>query len=155
MKIALIDDQQSILNIYRTMLVKSGALADSELMTFSGIASYLDVYTLPLNTLSEKTIHERIASSVCPFDAVICDYNLGKDSINGYSFLFHLQEAGYVGLSILLTGDNSDEMKVRMEHAPTLYYVFKGSREKDKNPYVVLKQIFNNLRAEQVLKGAR
>lgn len=149
MRIALIEDHPVTLNLYAEMLKKSRAVWESdELLTFASPVEFFDYCTTrdEMECLAEKMHGIAATMKYNYFDAIISDYNLGSNHINGYSLLFQLQESGFGGLAILLTGDNSDEMLLRMKHTPTIKYVFKGARNQNDNPYVLLSQMLNDAR---------
>lgn len=149
MIIALIEDHPITLNLYAEMLIKSRAVSERDrlLRFLSADEFYTYCRTCKeLNRLEEKfpigktPIYSEIA------DVIICDYNLGRNQIDGYNLLKELQSGGFDGLAVLLTADNSDEMIQRMEHTPSIKYVFKGAKKHEDNPYVILKRLIDQAR---------
>jgi CheY-like chemotaxis protein len=160
MRIALIDDQVIAIKAYSTMLLKTGAAIEGEDEIFP--FQTLDEFDNYCETIGEMERLDRESHRkgielnppfVCDFDVIICDHNLGRNQRNGYSFLFHLQENGFDNLAILLTGDDSEEMRLKMQHTPSIVYVIKGGRGEE-NSYVVLKTLLDSCRAEISKKKA-
>lgn len=131
LKVALIEDHPTMLNLYANMLVKSGSLQIEDVL---------------VQFLSAEEFLAHADNIEKFFDVVICDHNLGKDKMDGFTLLNQLLSYDFEGLPILLTVDNSDEMLNRIQNIPSIQYVFKGSRIQETNPYVILKSLIDDHR---------
>ena len=130
MNIALIDDDTTTLSITELMLKKTNAImAEDNVEKYRTIE---DFYSRDTKT---------------NFNIVICDQDFGRlSSKKGFDFLKGLVNNGFQGKAVLLTGDDSISMGLRMSFEGKLEYVTKNMSAGDKNVYSVLSRIISNIR---------
>ncbi len=150
MKIAFIDDQEVVCNAYRNVLYKAGAVTiqdtfDSFLMPETFFQRYTNIQVTSTGISRIIEMPEQIEITC---DAIICDHDLGSGKIDGHSLLRLLQQSGYKGVCILLTGDKSEEMKEKMKSTPNVHYAYKGAKSIERNPYIVIGEILKNIRRQ-------
>ena len=139
MELILIDDNSTVLRFIELMLNKEQLIAESDkLNTFISIKSFMNNYKK-----NEISIQEYLKN----IDLIICDYDLGKESINGLEFLNNLINLNYKGECVLLTGDDTYELRNQLKLCPTVHYVIKNSSN-DKNTSTVsqIRNIINLIR---------
>lgn len=121
MNIVLIDDNSTIGNVIEMVLKKSGSI-------------------MPWDSIDKFTRAEEFESAfnkkgIDTYGVVICDHDLGPDQPKGYDIMMGLKNGGYNGTLILLTGDDSSSMALRMEETAGIKYVVKNFSCKDNNAY--------------------
>lgn len=113
MKIAIIDDNSTVLKVNQVILKKENFLTNiDEIKTYTTIDNFF-----------EET------KNINLFDLIVCDYDLGRNSKNGLEFLKELQEKGFENTTVLLTGNDSEELKEIMELNKNIYYVIKNTNK--------------------------
>ncbi len=133
MRIALIDDNKTILTINEVMLKKEGYIVnDDDISKFSEIKD-----------LSNETISYFINE----FDIIICDQDLGVGKVNGLDFLKKVIEKDSSKTCVLLTGDDSLLLKAKTAISKNINYLIKNN---DKNGGTIFKlgEIISKVRKE-------
>ena len=132
MRIALIDDNKTILTINEVMLKKEGYIVNDDISKFSEIKD-----------LSNETISYFINE----FDIIICDQDLGVGKVNGLDFLKKVIEKNSSKTCVLLTGDDSLLLKAKTAMSKNINYVIKNN---DKNGGTIFKlgEIISKIRKE-------
>lgn len=130
MKLALIDDNNTVLKVNQLMLKKEGFINDEDIFS-----TYLDISTF---TNQNKQLNE--------LSIIMCDYDLGKHSINGLEFLKQLKSNGYKGVCVLLTGDDTMSLRAKMSFNSNIHYVIKNTNKDNTSTYNQLGTIINNTR---------
>ena len=132
MKIALIDDNKTILKINEVMLKKEGYIVNDDISKFSEIKD-----------LSQDTINYFINE----FDLIVCDQDLGVGKVNGLDFLKKIIEIEPNKYCVLLTGNDSLLMKAKTAISKNINYLIKNN---DKNGGTIFKlgEIISKVRKE-------
>lgn len=131
MRIALVDDNKTVLTINEVMLKKEGYILSNDTIYKS-----TEIKDLTNNTISE------FDSS---YDLIICDHDLGVGKVNGLDFLKKIIDKNPSKRCVLLTGDDSLLMKARTAISKNIDYVVKNN---DKNGGTIHKlgDIINKVR---------
>jgi FixJ family two-component response regulator len=111
-KVAMIDDNTTVLMVTQAMLKKQGSIAAED--TF-------DKYQDP--DLFLESIQN---SDVNAYDAIIVDYDLGPGKPKGTEIVSRLQKEGFFGKAILLTGDDSIGTALRVKASGDIEFVLKN-----------------------------
>ena len=132
MRIALIDDNKTILTINEVMLKKEGYIVNDDISKF-----------LEIKDLSNETISYFINE----FDLIVCDQDLGVGKVNGLDFLKKVIEVEPNKHCVLLTGNDSLLMKAKTAISKNISYVVKNN---DKNGGTIFKlgEIISKVRKE-------
>ena len=132
MRIALIDDNKTILTINEVMLKKEGYIVNDDISKFSEIKD-----------LSNDTISYFINE----FDLIVCDHDLGVGKVNGLDFLKKVIEVEPNKYCVLLTGNDSLLMKAKTAISKNISYIVKNN---DKNGGTIFKlgEIISKIRKE-------
>lgn len=133
MKIALIDDNKTILKINEVMLRKENHINEND---------KIEVFE-EIKDLSNDTINYFINE----FDIIICDQDLGVGKVNGLDFLKKIIEVEPNKHCVLLTGNDSLLMKAKTAISKNITYVVKNN---DKNGGTIFKlgEIISKIRKE-------
>lgn len=131
MKIIIIDDNKTVLLVNQLMLKKEGFIKDGDVLI-----TYPDI----------DTFYKDNDDSIELIDVIICDYDLGKNTIDGLKFLKKVKDNGYNGESILLTGDDSFSMKTKMHMQKNIHYILKNSEKSKSSTISQLGKIIENYR---------
>lgn len=129
MKIAVIDDNNTVLKVNQIMLKKEGYLIENDF-----IKSYLSIEDF--NQDNDKL----------DFDIIVCDYDLGKSSINGLDFFKQLRQKNFEGMYILLTGDDSIVLKAKISLSKDIHYIIKNTNKDNTSTVSQLGKLFNEKR---------
>lgn len=142
MELIFIDDNSTVLKFIELMLKKEAILTESDkLNTYVSVQSFMN---------SEKSNEIEIQKKLTNIDVVICDYDLGKASIDGLEFLNNIIDCNYKGTCILLTGDDTYELRKQLELSPSIYYVVKNSNnDKTTSTISQLGKILNTIRGNK------
>lgn len=133
MKIALIDDNKTILKINEVMLRKEKHInSEDKVEVFEEIKD-----------LSQDTINYFVNE----FDLIVCDQDLGVGKISGLDFLKKIIEIEPNKYCVLLTGNDSLLMKAKTAISKNITYVVKNN---DKNGGTIFKlgEIISKIRKE-------
>lgn len=133
MKIALIDDNKTILKINEVMLRKENHINEND---------KIEVFE-EIKDLSNDTINYFINE----FDLIVCDQDLGVGKVNGLDFLKKIIEVEPNKHCVLLTGNDSLLMKAKTAISKNITYVVKNN---DKNGGTIFKlgEIISKIRKE-------
>lgn len=113
MKIALLDDNSTILLTTEAMMRKCGALKEwDQFLKYDNAEKFLEEFR-----------------GDDEFGVIIIDHDLGDDQIKGYELISLVQSEGYKNKAILFTGDDSMRMNLKMAFAHHVDYVVKGNKE--------------------------
>lgn len=118
MNIALIDDNKTVLTVNELMLKKEKYITEEDL---------IDKFTDINSFRQDRTLIEVTNK----YNMIICDYDLGKESINGLEFLKSIKATGYIGSCVLLTGDDSITMKTKMLLQSNINYIIKNKNHNE------------------------
>lgn len=130
LNILLIDDNKTVLLITESLLKKSGYVKyDDQVETIESIESLTNQQLLDISSY---------------YDIIICDHNL-EERITGLDFLVTLKKYKFVGLSILLTSDESYDLKAKLERE-TIHHVIKTVEEGEKSTNSILGDLINKYR---------
>lgn len=133
MKIALIDDNKTVLMVNEVMLKKEGfTSSNDDVSKFTNIEEF---YTDKKKEFTDN------------FEIIVCDYNLGENSMNGLEFFKCIISEGYKGTCVLLTGDDSITMKTKMLLHPNINYIIKNNEKNNNGTIFQLGQIILNQRS--------
>lgn len=108
----MIDDNLTTLKVNEVMLRKRLAIIDGD---------RLDQFSTP-DDFFEKIAHQDINH----YSILIVDYDLRDTKINGYGLIAEMQKNGFIGKAVLLTGDDSTSMGIRMKLTRDVEYVVKN-----------------------------
>lgn len=114
MKIAIIDDNNTVLKINQIMLKKEGFILEDDIVEL-----YLNFYDFFDN--NSKKINE--------YDVVVCDYDLGLDKKNGLDLLKELKLIGLKGAAVLLTSDDTMMLKAKVSLSKNISYIAKDKSD--------------------------
>ena len=118
-KIALIDDNKTVLMVNEVMLKKERIVTENDLISkYTEISNFSDFDYIDFAN---------------KFDFVVCDYNLGKDSINGLEFLKKVLSINNKLVCILLTGEDSFFTKTKVALQGNIHYVVKNNNNNKEN----------------------
>ncbi len=133
MKIALIDDNKTILKINEVMLRKENHINEND---------KIEVFE-EIKDLSNDTINYFINE----FDLIVCDQDLGVGKVNGLDFLKKIIEVEPNKHCVLLTGNDSLLMKAKTAISKNISYIVKNN---DKNGGTIFKlgEIISKVRKE-------
>ena len=133
MKIALIDDNKTILKINEVMLRKENHINEND---------KIEVFE-EIKDLSNDTISYFINE----FDLIVCDHDLGVGKVNGLDFLKKVIEVEPNKHCVLLTGNDSLLMKAKTAISKNISYIVKNN---DKNGGTIFKlgEIISKIRKE-------
>ena len=133
MKIALIDDNKTILKINEVMLRKENHINEND---------KIEVFE-EIKDLSNDTINYFINE----FDLIVCDQDLGVGKVNGLDFLKKVIEIESNKHCVLLTGNDSLLMKAKTAISKNISYIVKNN---DKNGGTIFKlgEIISKIRKE-------
>ena len=133
MKIALIDDNKTILKINEVMLRKENHINEND---------KIEVFE-EIKDLSNDTINYFIKE----FDLIVCDQDLGVGKVNGLDFLKKVIEVEPNKYCVLLTGNDSFLMKAKTAISKNINYLIKNN---DKNGGTIFKlgEIISKVRKE-------
>lgn len=129
MEIIIIDDNSTILKLLELMLKKEGFITLED-----NLNTYLSIDSIP-NLTSINTI-----------DVIICDYDLGKTSINGLDFFKKIIVNGFINECVLLTGDDTFELRKKLTEIPSIHYVIKSANNDKSSTVNQLGKIINTIR---------
>lgn len=121
MRFALIDDNSTVIKIAEVMLKKENFIKEHD-----EIELFTDISLFSGNNAMDFA---------CTYDMIICDFNLGENSMNGLEFLKGIKNLGFTGHCILLTGDDSIKMKTKMLLQSNIHYIVKNN-EKNKQGHI-------------------
>lgn len=132
MNIAILDDDPTIRMAVEAVLRNSGSIMTWDMVdTFATADDFLQTfYGRPLDW----------------YGVIICDHDLGKNQPKGYDLLCVICNDGYNGDPILLTGDNSSSMALKMDSISTIHYVVKKFAKGEENAYNVLSSLIGKAR---------
>lgn len=125
-KILLIDDDRTTLLVAKAMIMKNVKNKDAI-------------------SVSIATKIADIEDELSCYDIIICDDDLGN-GIRGFDFLKRIE---YGGLKILLTGNDSIAMQVKMLANTNIKYVLKNINEGENATFMLLSQYINEVTNEQ------
>ena len=133
MRIALIDDNKTILKINEVMLRKENHINEND---------KIEVFE-EIKDLSNDTISYFINE----FDLIVCDHDLGVGKVNGLDFLKKVIEVEPNKHCVLLTGNDSLLMKAKTAISKNISYIVKNN---DKNGGTIFKlgEIISKIRKE-------
>ncbi len=133
MRIALIDDNKTILKINEVMLRKENHINEND---------KIEVFE-EIKDLSNDTINYFINE----FDLIVCDQDLGVGKVNGLDFLKKVIEIESNKHCVLLTGNDSLLMKAKTAMSKNINYLIKNN---DKNGGTIFKlgEIISKVRKE-------
>ena len=133
MKIALIDDNKTILKINEVMLRKENHINEND---------KIEVFE-EIKDLSQDTINYFVNE----FDLIVCDQDLGVGKVNGLDFLKKIIEVEPNKHCVLLTGNDSLLMKAKTAISKNISYIVKNN---DKNGGTIFKlgEIISKIRKE-------
>ncbi len=131
MKIVIIDDNKTVLLVNQLMLKKEGFIKDGDVLV-----TYPDI----------DTFYKENEKAIELIDVIICDYDLGKNTLDGLKFLKNVRENGFPGECILLTGDDSFVMKTKMQLQKNIHYILKNSEKSKSSTISQLGKIIENHR---------
>lgn len=133
MKIALIDDNKTILKINEVMLKKENHINEND---------KIEVFE-EIKDLSQDTINYFVNE----FDLIVCDQDLGVGKVNGLDFLKKVIEVEPNKYCVLLTGNDSLLMKAKTAISKNINYLIKNN---DKNGGTIFKlgEIISKVRKE-------
>ena len=114
LKILLIDDDKTTLFVTKAMLKKH--LKEIEIEDSLSVSNYMDI-------------------DFSQYSLVVCDENLGEKSISGIEFLKNIN---FDIKKILLTGDDSIAMQIKMFANPNISYVQKNLNHGDNSTISLL-----------------
>lgn len=132
MNIALIDDDSTIRKTVSAVLRSGGSVMSWDSISEFGSA---DDFFYSLNE-----------NGIDHFRVIVCDNDLGKDQPKGYDILTHLHNIGFTGMMILLTGDKSTSMALRMSHTFSVHYVVKSFAKGENNAFDALSSLIGKAR---------
>ncbi|MFA6396298.1 MAG: response regulator [Sulfurimonas sp.] len=133
MRSAIIDDNSTIGITVEAVLRKNGSI-----MAWDSMDKFKDAESF------KKAYYE---GGVNFYGAIICDHDLGLDQPNGYEIATVLRDSGYQGKLILLTGNDSSSMALRMGATQGVDYVVKNFASKGKNAYDLLSSLLGEARS--------
>lgn len=131
MKIVIIDDNKTVLLVNQLMLKKEGFIKDGDVLV-----TYPEI----------DTFYKENDNAIELIDVIICDYDLGKNTLDGLKFLKNVRENGFSGECILLTGDDSFVMKTKMQLQKNIHYILKNSEKSKSSTISQLGKIIENYR---------
>ena len=133
MRIALIDDNKTILKINEVMLRKENHINEND---------KIEVFE-EIKDLSNDTINYFIKE----FDLIVCDQDLGVGKVNGLDFLKKIIDVEPNKYCVLLTGNDSFLMKAKTAISKNINYLIKNN---DKNGGTIFKlgEIISKIRKE-------
>ena len=134
LRILLIDDNNTVLIITETLLKKAKFIHAEDTLN-------------KLSTVEELCNHE-LASICSNNDIIICDHNL-EERITGFDFLKILKNFGFNGLQILLTSDESYELKAKIDKEE-MKYVVKNIEEGEHSTNEILGNLIKKYREKAV-----
>lgn len=137
LKIGIIDDNKTVLMVTEIMLKKEKFVSENDV-----IEKFTDISSFCLDNQNDFIFN---------FDIIICDYDLGKDSISGLDFFKKLKGIGFNGQCILQTGDDSITMKTKMLLHPNIHYIVKNAEKNNNNTIFQLGELINNYRVQKGL----
>lgn len=109
MKIALIDDNTTVLAVNEALIKKSGILAaEDSIEKFTDTESFFEQYAQG------------------KYGLVVCDHDLGTGKMKGADLLSLLRNMGSRETLALLTGDDSLSMSMRMKNELDIHYIVKN-----------------------------
>lgn len=112
MRILLIDDNSTIGKLVETLIKKHEYLDKTDEIIFKKSANFED---------------EELKLLLNQCDLIICDFDLGSESINGIEF-FNLIEGKTVNKpKFLLTGNDTDILQAVIEMKEEIVYIFKNT----------------------------
>lgn len=132
MRLAFIDDNKTVLMVNEIMLKKEKIIKNEDTV----------VKHSQINEFSEADYID-FAND---FDFVACDFNLGKDSINGLEFLKKIKNTNSEITCVLLTGDDSLAMKTKMMLHANINYVIKNNEKNGNSTLSQLGELINHCR---------
>lgn len=114
MKIAIIDDNSTVLKINQIMLKKEGFILEDDI---------IELY------LTFSSFFNENSKKLNEYDVVVCDYDLGLESKNGLDILKELKLIGLKGAAVLLTSDNTMMLKAKVSLAQNINYISKDKND--------------------------
>lgn len=129
MEIIIIDDNSTILKLLELMLKKEGFITLED-----NLKTYLSIDSIPNLTLINTV------------DVIICDYDLGKTSINGLDFFKNILKDEFKNECVLLTGDDTFELRKKLTEIPSIHYVIKSANNDKSSTVNQLGKIMNTIR---------
>jgi len=139
LNITLIDDDTTILLVTEALLKNENYINDNDTINSLTSISNLDDYEI-LNLVKNT-------------DIVICDHDLGSNSIEGLDFLKKLKSFQFKGLLVLLTGDESYNMRARIDSEDNIHYVIKNIESSKNGTINQLGNLISNFRDGGMIKN--
>lgn len=115
MRILFIDDNFVVLKVYSQMLIAQGYIHDDDKINYMNSPNLLDINDF-----------EKLNS----FDVIICDFDLGDNNPNGLQFFTDIDDK-FKGIKILLSADNSKELKIVSKSLKNINFINKASPTKN------------------------
>lgn len=113
-KIAMLDDNKTILSVNTMVLKKEEAIIDEDI---------LHTYLTPEDFLAKIN-----GEYINKYDIVIIDHNLGIDKIKGLNIIIRMKRNGFIGKAVLLTSNNSIEMSFKTGNLCDVDYIIKNEK---------------------------
>jgi len=138
-RIAIIDDNSTVLLITETLLKSNGFVKNTD-----EIITYLNV-DFP---------DEEMLMIINNTDIVICDNDLGEGHLQGFDFLKRLSYFNYRGLMILMTGDESYNMRAKLEGQKNIHYVIKNNENGESSTISQIGRLITQYKNNGMLNNA-
>lgn len=132
MNIAIIDDNKTVGITIQAVLRKNGSImAWDNVELFSAANEFINAF----NNMEEGH-----------YGVIICDHNLGINQPKGYDVVMLFRDSGFKGKIVLLTGDDSVSMGLKMKKTDEVVYIVKNFASKTNNAYDLLSAVIGEAR---------
>lgn len=132
MNIAIIDDNRTIGTTVEAVLRKNGSI-----MAWDNVDIFLRANEFTNACDNAEEGH---------YGVIICDHNLGINQPKGYEVVTLLRDSGFHGKIVLLTGDDSVSMGLKMRETDEVVYIVKNFTSKTNNAYDLLSTVIGEAR---------
>lgn len=114
--IAMVDDNNTVLMVNNAMLKRNALVSDGDVVDlFQTSTSFYEIIKV---------------KGAEYYDIVVCDHDLRGEEIKGFDLLVKLQQNGYKGSCVLLTGEDKLIMKLKFKMGgKNITYILKDNNQ--------------------------
>lgn len=128
----MIDDNPTVLAVNFAMLKKTNALTPDD---------QFDAYKNPTDFFAVTK-----ENNVNYYDVIIVDYDLGPDNMKGLEIISGMIKQGFTGKAVLLTGNDSAGLGMKMMMLPNIDYAIKNISTGEKSTIAILAKAIERAR---------